>query len=191
MMKSLALGGVLGGLVLFVWGAISWMALPWHTMTFEKFKDESSVAQAISANAGHSGIYLLPNPHKQDSSLSEAQRKAAEEDGMKRMMEGPFMFASVSPHGSGSMSTMMGIGLATQILAALMATWLVLQTSGLTCWGRVGFLVMLGLTAGVITNLQHWNWWNFSTAYTAVCFGDLLIGWFLAGLVIAKIVPAR
>jgi len=187
MMKSLALGGLLGGLVLFVWGAISWMALPWHTMTFEKFKDESSVAQAISANAGNSGIYLLPNPHKQDSSLSEAQRKAAEEDGMKRMMEGPFMFASVSPRGSGSMGTMMGIGLATQILAALMATWLLLQTAGLTCWGRVGFLVTLGLTAGVITNLQHWNWWNFSTAYTAVCFGDLLIGWFLAGLVIAKV----
>ena len=167
------------------------MALPWHMMTFEKFKDESSVAQAISANAGNSGIYLLPNPHRQDPILSEAQRKAAEEDGMKRMMEGPFMFASVSPRGSGSMGTMMGIGLTTQILAALMATWLLLQTAGLTFWKRVGFLVTLGLTAGVITNLQHWNWWDFSTAYTAVCFGDLLIGWFLAGLVIAKVVPAH
>jgi len=187
MTKPLLLGGVLGGLALFIGGMISWMALPWHAMTFEKFKDEAAVAQAISANAGNSGIYFLPNPHKQDPGLTEAQRKAAEEDGIKRMMEGPFMFASVSPRGARPMGTMMGIGLATQILAALMATWLLLQTTGLTFWKRVGFLVTLGLTAGVITNLQHWNWWNFSTAYTAVCFGDLLIGWFLAGLVIAKV----
>lgn len=191
MLKPLVLGGLLGGLVLFVWGMISWMALPWHLMTLEKFKDEVAVAQTLSANVSGSGVYILPNPHRQDPSLTEAQRKAAEEDSMKRMMEGPFMFASVNPRGGGSMGTMMGIGLATQILAALMATWLLMQTTGLTFWRRVGFLVTLGLLAGVIVELSHWNWWDFSTAYTAVGLGDLLIGWFLAGLVIAKLVPAR
>ncbi len=29
MVKSLMLGGILGGAVLFAWGAISWMVLPW------------------------------------------------------------------------------------------------------------------------------------------------------------------
>lgn len=52
MNKSLILGGLLGGLPLFVWGSISWMVLPWHLMTLEKFKDEATVAQALSTNAG-------------------------------------------------------------------------------------------------------------------------------------------
>lgn len=30
MQKSLILGGILGGLVLFIWGFISYMVLPWH-----------------------------------------------------------------------------------------------------------------------------------------------------------------
>ncbi len=191
MLKSLVLGSLLGGLVLFIWGAVSWMVLPWHMATLKKFKDEGAVAQVFVANAPESGEYILPNAHQHESGLPDAQRKAAEESAMTRMMQGPFMFSSISLRGTKNMGTSMGIGMANQILAALLATGLLLKTAGLTFGGRVGFVMTLGLLAGVVINLQHWNWWQFSTAYTAVAFGDLLIGWFLAGLVIAKVVPAR
>src|SRR3989442_1654297 len=124
MLKSLLLGGILGGLVLFAWGVVSWMLLPWHLATLEKFKDEAKVAQALTANATKSGVYLLPNVHKHEPGLpaakakraeakgkkaeakakkAEAKRKKAEAEGMKRMIQGPFMFAAVSLQGrSGS-----------------------------------------------------------------------------------------
>src|SRR5438094_7933582 len=103
MLKSLSLGGLIGGLVLFAWGVVSWMLLPWHLATLEKFKDEANVAQALTANAPKSGVYLLPNVHKREAEMTEAKqkkaeakqkkaetkRKKAEEEGMKRMIQAP------------------------------------------------------------------------------------------------------
>jgi hypothetical protein len=190
-MKSLALGGLLGGLVLFAWGAFSYMVLPWHAMTLNKFKDEGAVARALTANAGDSGMYLLPNPHRQDPGLPESQRKAAEEGDMKRMMEGPFMFASVSLPGTREMGPALLFNVIGNIVSATLVTWLLLQTVPVPYWRRVGFVVVLALATSVIAHYPSWIWWRFSESFTLVEFADLLIGWSLAGLVIAKIIPAR
>ena len=191
MMKSLALGGLLGGLVLFAWGMISWMVLPWHMMTLEKFTNEAAVAEVLTANATGAGVYLLPNPHKHAPGLTDEQKKAAEQDGHRRMMQGPFMFAAVSPEGGRPMGQALLTELCTQIVGAILATWLLLQAGGFSYMRKVGFIMTLALLAGVLMLIPVWNWWRFSPGYMAVGFGDLLIGWFLAGLVIAKIVPAR
>jgi len=187
MKKSLVLGGLLGGLALFVWGSISWMVLPWHMMTLEKFKDEATVAQALSANAVVSGVYLLPNPHKYDPGMTEEQKKAEEAEGVKRMIQGPSMFAAVSLSGAGNMGHPLLITLLGNILSALLATWMLLKTNGLRYLGRVGFVMLITLTTAIVAYLPDWTWWRFSTSFTAVGVADLLIGWFLAGLVIAKV----
>ena len=51
MIRALIKGGIFGGIILFVWGFISWVVLPWHTITLNKFKDEAAVEQALTANA--------------------------------------------------------------------------------------------------------------------------------------------
>jgi len=61
MSKQMILGTVLGGIVLFVWGAIAWMFIPWPGQPLRAFKNEDAVTQAIVANATQSGNYLLPN----------------------------------------------------------------------------------------------------------------------------------
>src|SRR5213594_2170835 len=194
MLKSLSLGGLIGGLVLFAWGVVSWMLLPWHLATLEKFKDEDKVAQALTANATKSGVYLLPNVHKHEPGMPEAKakkaetkRKKAEAEGMKRMIQGPFMFAAVSLQGTSGSGAALPVQLVTSIVSAFLATWLLMNATLPGYWPRVGFLVVLALTAGVICHVPDWNWWGFSAGYTAVAFADLLIGWTLAGLVIAKV----
>lgn len=188
MLKTSILGGLLGGLALFVWGAISWMVLPWHMMTMAKFKDEATVAQAIAANAPVHGVYLLPNPHKHDPSLPEDKKKAEETDSLKLMVQGPVMFASVTPQGAGAgMSPMLLIQLLADVIAAFLATRLVLRTRGLTYGCRVGLVSMVALIIFASAHVHYWNWWRFPTSYTAVHLADLLIGWSLAGMVIAKL----
>jgi hypothetical protein len=190
MLKSIFLGGLIGGLVLFAWGVVSWMLLPWHLATLEKFTDEATVAQALAANAPKSAVYILPNAHKYEPGMTEEQRKMAEAEGMKRMMQGPVMFAALRPQGASGMGSALPVQLFTGIMAAILATWLLAQATLLDYWQRVGFVVMLALTAGVVCHIPYWNWWGFSASYTAVTFADLLVSWFLAGLVIAKMVPA-
>jgi len=73
------------------------------------------------------------------------------------------------------------------MLAALLLTWMLLQTTGLSYAHRVGFLAIAGLAASVIADLPYWNWYSFPTTYTAINLIDCTLTWLLAGLVIAKV----
>ena len=61
----------------------------------------------------------------------------------------------------------------------------VLWPRGLTFGGRVGFVAMAALAAGVFIHVPYWNWYGFSTAYTLVQMAELVVGGLLSGIVIA------
>ena len=168
-MRAVILGGLFGGLILFLWSALSWMVLPLHAQTLHSFKNETLVESALMASLDNDqgGVYMLPNPH-----------------GKKN---GPFALVIVNPKGWGEMGVHMLIGFLTQVLGAMLVTGLLLKTGGMKYWGRVWFVVMFALTAGVIGHLPQWNWWGYSSGFILAEFVDLFAGWFLAGLVIAKV----
>jgi hypothetical protein len=97
------------------------------------------------------------------------------------------MFAAIRKEGFGSFPKTLITQLLYQMLAALLLTWMLLQTAGLSYARRVAFLAVAGLTASVIADLPNWNWWGYSAAYTAVNLIDYTLTWLLAGLVIAKV----
>ncbi|MBI1870630.1 MAG: hypothetical protein HYS07_05470 [Chlamydiae bacterium] len=189
-MKKL-IGGVLGGVVLFIWGMISWMVLPWHNSTMASFTNEAAVETALMANAPQQGIYVLPGCNHIDTSLSAEEKKALQKKNYEKMEKGPFAFVVMNPQGTGTMARSMGRGLAIQILAALLMSCLVFRVGAERFSCRVGLVVMVALIAGIVCELPSWNWWGFPLPYTLVSMADLLIGWFLAGLVIAKVVNPK
>jgi len=163
-------GGILGGLVLFLWGMFSWMVLPWHMETLHKFKNEQVVASAVLNNVSEPGVYFLPHAFEQQKHLR--------------------IFTSIDAEAmpSSSMAIPMAIGLLTQIIGAFLVAWLLSKTRGLNYFTRVGFVVVFALAAGVITAVPYWNWFGFDSNFTLVGMADLLISWLLAGLIIAKVV---
>jgi hypothetical protein len=171
-MKTYIKSGVLAGVVLFFWGAFSWMALPWHTATLHHFIDGRAVSNGLIANALQSGIYVTP---MDTDATSQGDTKQA------------FIFASVHLQGMpSSMVPALIISLLIQIIAAILIAYLLSKTSGLTYFKRVRFVLIFALAAGIITYLPYWNWFCFDTTYTLVMIADLLLGWLLAGLVLAK-----
>lgn len=165
-------GGVVAGIVLFIWSALSWMVLPWHKTTLNSFKDEKALVEVIKANVTKSGIYFLPMKE-----MEVTEQKSAS----------PLVFASVHLEGMpASMAKPMIIGLIGQIIAAMLVGWLLLCTSGLSYLQRVGFVLIFAIAGSIIADLPNWNWFAFDTNYTLVLAADMLIGWFLAGLVLAK-----
>lgn len=190
MLKSLVKGGMLGGITLFVWGAVSWTVLPWHNLTLQKFTNEDAVVAVIRANATTPGVYFLPNARHQPG-MTGTEKKAAWESVEKRMAEGPVVFASIRLKGAPSMAPFALTGIVISIIGATLGTLLLLQTRHSRYLRRAGFLSLFGLTAGVVCFLPYWNWFDFSTAYTATSIIDLAIGWFLAGLVIAKVAAPK
>lgn len=170
--------GIVGGIILFIWSAISWMALPWHMDTLHGFTDETAVVQTITSNASQSGIYVLPFKQMDVQQGQETQQT-------------PQVFASINLQGMGSsMAKPMGIGLIGQIIAAMLVAWLLSKTSGLGYFGKLGFIFIFAVTVAIIADVPNWNWFAFDTHYTLVMMADTLIGWVLAGLVMAKLVKA-
>jgi hypothetical protein len=186
MLKSLVLGAILGGLTAFIWSFISWDLLPWHEKQLRSFQNEDEVSAVIAAHAPESGNYLLPTGPSQEG-MSPDQKKAAQEIRMEKMQKGPLVFAAVRREGFGSFPKVLVTQLIYQILAALLLTSMLLQTSGLSYARRVAFLAIAGLAASVIADLPNWNWWGYSATYTVVNLIDYTLTWLLAGLVIAKV----
>ncbi len=174
MVKKLVLGSVVGGLIVFGWGAVSWMMLPWHAAALHAFTNEAAVGTAIRANAPKPGVYFMPSHHG---------------GGGTKPAKGPSMFAvirltSVDPADSAYYLR----GLLTEVVGAGFMSLLLLSLPGLGYGARVRTVVLVALVAGALTRLPDWNWWGFSTGFTLLAFLDLAIGWFLAGLVIATLV---
>jgi hypothetical protein len=191
MLKSLVLGAILGGLTAFVWSFISWDLCPWHENQLHSFQSEDDISSIISSHAPQSGNYLLPTGPSQEG-MNANQKKAAEEIRMQKMQKGPLMFAAIRKEGFGSFPKTLITQLLYQMLAALLLTWMLLQTAGLCYARRVAFLAVAGLAASVIADLPNWNWWGYSGGYTAVNLADYTLTWLLAGLVIAKVAkPAK
>ncbi len=173
MAKKLILGAVLGGLVYFVWGFLSWTLLPWHVATMGSFADQDAVVSTLTANTQGRGIYIYP---------PEGDQSAA---GQEKMAQGPLVFVSIDDRGMPSMGPPIVRSIVIQIVGALLVTWLLLQATGLSYGRRVLFVTVFGLVAGWLCYLPPWNWFGFATGYTVVAILDMVIGSLLAGLVIA------
>ena len=168
-MGKLVNSAVVGGVIFFVWSSISWMALPFHAKTLKTFSNEAAIAQTMSAGANGSGVYLLPKMSKNAPAIKSS-----------------FVFLVYNQDGYGNMGMRMFLGLLEDILTALVLTWL-LSKSGISSFnGRVGFISGLAIFAGLAAHLTNSVWWGHSLAFTILEMADLLVGWTLAGLAMAK-----
>jgi hypothetical protein len=171
--KNLLLS-VAAGAVLFVWGFISWAVLPWHNMVANKFTNEAVVSQALKENSPRQGVYFLPFSEK-DHGPNQVGA-----------------FVNVLPQGTEmNMGKQMATAVITQIISAFLVLMLLSLASGLTYWGKVGFVALVGLTIGFVSHIPYWNWFGFPAPYILVTILDTAIGWTLAGLAVAKFAPGR
>lgn len=174
MIGMLLLGALAGGVAAFVWGAISWMALPWHRATFASFRDQEAVARVIAENAPRSGLYGIP-------AESDADADA-------RMKSGPLVLAVVQLRGFGSVGLAMLRAFVIYAAASLILSWLLLQAPLPGLLARATFVCLAALAGTVICRVTDWNWHGYPASYTIVSVADVAIGWFLTGLAIAAVV---
>jgi len=58
-------------------------------------------------------------------------------------------------------------------------------------WRRVLVVTLLGVVACSAVSTIYWNWYGFPTTFFIAQLLDMIIGFFLSGLVICKIVPKQ
>lgn len=175
MWKSLIRCGIIGGIVVFLWMTLEWAVLPTHRKLINQFTESAEVSSAITKYAPHDGIYVITQCDTKD------QEKAKQ--------NGPFIFMNIKRDANcNSMVRPMIQAIIMQMAAAFLITYLLLQTRAMKYWGRVWFVTIIGVVVAILGFLPAWNWWQFPAAWTFLEVFDIIVGWFLGGLVIAKLV---
>jgi hypothetical protein len=186
-MVKVLVGALIAGIVVFFWGAISHMALPIGTMGIRSIAGEEKVVAAIKDSIHEPGFYFIPG-----RDMSKPMSKSEMEAHAAKMRQGPSGVIVIHPEGSDSMSPRQLLTeLGSSIVAALLAASVLTQVrSGYI--GRVLIVTSMGLFGFVSILVSYWNWYGFPTDFILGGVLDEIIGWFLAGLVLAAIIrPAK
>ncbi len=190
-MKRIAIAGLAGAVVLFIWSTISWTLIPWHRM--DKLPGEEGIRQTLKLTEAERGVYWIPGV---DYSIDKAQLTGAEKDAMtdarkQAHRDGPIAMVVYNPAGSSPMGIMTFVmGFILDFLVATAAAVLLMIASpalpGLP--GRIMFVVLLGVYTVFGTNLMNWNWMNFPLKFSLEMAGDTLVASVLLGVTLGLLV---
>lgn len=140
--------------------------------------NEQAVVASMRDNLKQPGFYFFP---------------AAAAGGAAQPAAGPTGIMAFQPNGT---TTMMPSQLLTQlgadIVATILAALLLVQAGGVPGFGpRILFFTVLGILPALRTDLSYWNWYAFPAVYTAAQFAINIVGFCVAGLVMAKLIGTR
>jgi len=166
-MKKL-ITGVVAGVIVFAWGMFSWMVLPWHQTTFQEFQNPATV-QAIQQGAPQTGMYVYPS---WDTKPEDMKGK-------------PHILTTIS-YQDKNMAVCMALGLLIQILAGLVLVCLMGIANVTTLKDRLKIVCKTVAFAFIVGVLPNTLWWSFSWQYAGLGLADLVVGWTIAGIWIAK-----
>ena len=192
-MRKTFIGGLVGGIILFVWGAVAWKVLPLHEPSMHRMSNEDAVMNTMRTSMGAKGVYFFPAMVEDSKGLSADEQKAAESAWMQKYRQGPTGMIVYDPNGSDPlMPSQMVVGLILSILLSSLAAWFLVRSTAVASpyIMRVTFCGMLGILISFGSHLLMWNWMGFPLDYTTAMVADTIIGWLLAGLGIGAIVKS-
>lgn len=175
-MKRVLLAGLLGGLTLFAWESVAHLVLPLGSAGIKTLNNEQAVLSSLKDSVKEGGLYFFP----------AAAATGQAPPGMSGII-------AVQPNSSmalmpGQLLTQLGGDIVAMVLAGLLLS----QAGAFAGLGRrVLFFMTLGILPALRTDLSYWNWYGFPSIYTASQFVVNIVGFCLAGLVLAKLIGTR
>jgi hypothetical protein len=173
---------ILGGIVMFLWGGLAHMALGLGNQGIHQPADEDTVLSSLHEGLGaEPGVYLLPSfdPNK----WSDQAAKAAY---AQKAVVSPYALVVYLPQGDDM--TQMGRQLSRQWASDTLASLALAFVMGLAAFGfarRMLIAAIAPIFAWLSVLVPYWNWYRFPGSFTWAALVEQLIGWLLAGAVMA------
>jgi hypothetical protein len=173
---------IFGGIVLFVWGFVAHMFLGLGNPGIYQPAHEDIVLSSLHEGLGQqSGVYILPSfdPNKWNDQAARAAYA-------QKTATSPYAWVVYMPQGVDmtNMSRQLPREWASDTLSALMLALVM----GLAAFGfakRMAIALLAPLFAWLSVLVPYWNWYHFPGALTWAALVEQVIGWLLAGAVIA------
>jgi len=181
------IAGVIGGLSVFVTGAVEHMVLQWGDRSVQRLPDEAALQSVVTAQKLAHGIYGFPEI---PGDVPADQQETADTQLNERYKQGPNGMLFIGRSGEDMMGPrQLGMEAGSNILACLLAAWVVSRFSP-----KNGFLIRwlavmtMGAMAWLSLSASHAIWYRFHWPFVRDELLGILLEGAVAGLVVAAIV---
>jgi hypothetical protein len=181
MTLRILIAGVLGGLAMFVWNSLAHTILPIGHVGIGPIPAEAAARTALQEAMGTEpkpGLYAFPwMEHGADA---------------PKPTPGPSGLIVYHPDRSFEMAPSMMVSEAlSEIVQAVIAAFLLSLTALVTLLSRTLFVAAVGVAAALSTHVSYWIWWGFPAGYSLAQVATMVIGYLVAGVVIAFVLRKR
>ena len=172
MNKNLIKGTIVGGVFLFVWYGGASM-IPGRQSPIKTFNNEQEVIKVIQRNStALPGMYFLNRADEYT------------------VGEGVWGWISIHASEDYDLTNALLGSLILQIIVGFCLTWILLQLSHFSFGKRLRTIMILAVLATVVSAISFWNWSLLPASFAIMQSAELLVGWFLTGLILAKLLPS-
>jgi len=189
MAKRIVLAGVLAGLVMYAWSSLWHVVFGFGATGIKQIPNEDVVLSAMRLTIQEPGFYFFPG-FDESAKMTQEQEQAWQQ----KYMSGPAGIMIYQPRGGLPLSPAQ---LLTEcgkdiVIALVLAVLMAHALPGLTGFSaRVLFVTLVGVVAGLETNVSYWNWYRFPGNYTGVAILESVTSFALGGLVLAALLKRR
>jgi len=147
-------------------------------------KAEDAVLTALKSNLQQPGLYFLPG-----CDMSKELTKEQEAAWIAKCKAGPVGFLLYDPNGRNpmDMTQQLVVEFLATLLCGLIAAFILASTVG-SLRRRTVMVAMMGLFTWLAISVSQWNWYHFPFSFIALDAIDQVIGWLLAGFLMAKMI---
>ena len=185
-MKKILIGGLLGGLAIFIGSFITHMVLPTGEMGVEKLPNEDVILTTLKESIPQSGFYFFPGMDM-NRDVSPEEQKAWEE----KYTAGPIGILIYHPNGRAPMSAgYLLVELGSDLVAGLIGAMILSLVTG-AYFKRVLIVALFGLLAWLPLSISYWNWYGYPGIYILAEGFDQVFSWGLGGLTMAAFIKGR
>lgn len=183
------IAGIVAGIVMFMWQGFAHSVLPIGHQGVQEIpaSGEAAVMDALTGALGdNAGLYFYPGTGMDHHPTSKEEHAAY----MEKAKVSPYGIVVYHPAGSSDMNMMryMGTEALIEIVETLICAFLVAAAGIAGFFPRVMMVTGIGAVAAITTNGSYANWYGFPMDYTLAAAFMILVGFILAGVVIALIV---
>jgi len=174
-----ALAAILGGIIMFVWGAVLHMATPLGQAGMDNLPD--AALPALRESLAERKIYYFPGMPEHGPDASDAEKEEAMAAWQTAYEAGPRGMVVYEPSGGTPFDpAQLGVEFISGLLAALiLAAFLSRLGGGLARGAMAG--AAFGVFAWASITVSEWNWYRFPDTYALAALVEQGAGWLLAG----------
>ena len=180
-MKRKIVSLIAGTLILFVWSALSWMVLPFHSNTLNSIPDNAINAELLKEHLTKDGVYHYPGFPKDNTpqALKEMEN---------RIETGPRITLMVFKRGKTELfSAVSFLGSVAINFFTVLLLYSLINLSRVQSTKTILLMTFfIALIIGFASDLAQMNWYLFPLDYTIINMVDHLIPFLLIGLLFSK-----